>query len=134
MPAGGRRDGGRIAVELNTHGLTGWNLWRLQKTLEGFCTLENDDHLIRRMRLVKSPAEIAYVRKAAALLDQSLQVVIETARPGVMDASLTAAYLKVVLEGGAIVEEGPHEELLRLDGRYASYCRAQFESPDSLSA
>ncbi len=92
--------GGRIAVELNTHGLTGWNLWRLQKTLEGFCTLDNDDHMIRRMRLIKSPAEIAYIRKAAALLDRSLEVVIATARPGVMDASLTAAYLKVVLEGG----------------------------------
>lgn len=92
--------GARIAVELNTHGLTGWNLWRLQKTLEGFCTLDNDDHMIRRMRLIKSPAEIAYVRKAAALLDTSLEVVIASAKPGVMDASLTAAYLKVVLEGG----------------------------------
>lgn len=92
--------GKRIAVELNTHGLTGWNLWRLQKTLDGFCTLDNDDHMIRRMRLIKSPAEIAYVRQAAALLDKSLEAVIATARPGVMDASLTAAYLKVVLEGG----------------------------------
>lgn len=92
--------GARIAVELNTHGLTGWNLWRLQRALEGFCTLENDDHLVRRLRLVKSPAEIAYMRKAASLLDESLDVVIATARPGVMDSALTAAYLKVVLEGG----------------------------------
>ena len=49
---------------------------------------------------MKSPAEIAYVRKAAELLDRSLEVVIATAKPGVMDASLNAAYLKVVLEGG----------------------------------
>lgn len=92
--------GGRLAVELNTHGLTGWNLWRLQKTLEGFCTLDNDDHLIRKLRLVKSPAEIVYMRKAAELLDRSLDAVIAAARPGVMDATLTAAYLKTVLEGG----------------------------------
>ncbi len=92
--------GANIAVELNTHGLTGWNLWRLQKTLDGFCTLDNDDHLIRKLRLVKSPTEIAYMRQAGKLLDKSLEVVIETARPGVMDSSLTAAYLKVVLEGG----------------------------------
>ncbi|MFZ9635067.1 MAG: aminopeptidase P family N-terminal domain-containing protein, partial [Alphaproteobacteria bacterium] len=52
--------GGRVAVELNTHGLTGWNLWRLQKTLDGFCSLDNDDHMIRRLRLVKSRAEIEY--------------------------------------------------------------------------
>jgi Xaa-Pro dipeptidase len=90
----------RIAVELNTHGLTGWNLWRLQKTLDGFCTLDNDDHMIRKLRLVKSPAELDYVRKAAELLDRSLEVVIATARPGVMDSALTAAYLKVVLEAG----------------------------------
>lgn len=92
--------GGRVAVELNTHGLTGWNLWRLQKALDGFCTLDDDGHMIRRLRLIKSPAEIAYVRTAAKLLDRSLDVVIATAKPGVMDASLTAAYLKVVLEGG----------------------------------
>lgn len=92
--------GGRVAVELNTHGLTGWNLWRLQKALDGFCTLDDDGHMIRRLRLIKSPAEIAYVRTAAKLLDRSLEVVIATAKPGVMDASLTAAYLKVVLEGG----------------------------------
>ena len=72
--------GSRLAVELNTHGLTGWNLWRLQKTLDGFCTLDNDDHLIRKLRLVKSPAEIAYTRQAAELLDRSLEAVIAAAR------------------------------------------------------
>jgi Xaa-Pro dipeptidase len=92
--------GSRVAVELNTHGLTGWNLWRLQNTLDGFFTLDDDEHLIRKLRLLKSPAEIDYMRKSAALLDKSLEVVIATARPGVMDSSLTAAYLKVVLEGG----------------------------------
>lgn len=92
--------GARLAVELNTHGLTGWNLWRLQKTLDGFCALDNDDHLIRKLRLIKSPAEIAYMRKAGELLDRSLDAVIAAARPGVMDATLTAAYLKTVLEGG----------------------------------
>jgi Xaa-Pro dipeptidase len=93
--------GSRIAVELNTHGLTGWNLWRLQKTLDGFCTLDNDDHIIRRLRLVKSPAEIAYTRKAAELLDRSLEAVIAAARPGVLDSALKAEYLRVILEGGA---------------------------------
>ena len=92
--------GKRIAIELNTHGLTGWNLWRVQKALEGFCTLDDDVHMIRWLRVVKSPAELDYVRKASALLDKSLESVIATARPGIMDAALNAAYLKVVLEGG----------------------------------
>jgi hypothetical protein len=93
--------GARVAVELNTHGLTGWNLWQLQKTLDGFCTLDNDDHLIRRLRLVKSPAEIAYTRKAAELLDRSLEAVIAMARPGILDSALKAEYRRVILEGGA---------------------------------
>ncbi len=58
--------GKRIAVELNTHGLTGWNLWRLQKTLAGFCTLDDDGHLIRKLRLIKSPAEIDICARLAS--------------------------------------------------------------------
>lgn len=93
--------GGRLAIELNTHGLTGWNLWRVQKALEGFCTLENDDHLIRRLRLVKSPAEIAYTRKAAEILDRSHDAVIAACRPGVLDSEVKAAYLASILKDGA---------------------------------
>lgn len=93
--------GRRVAVELNTHGLTGWNLWRLQQTLEGFCTLENDDHLIRRMRLIKSPAEIVYVRKAAEILDRSLAAVIAASKPGVLDSAVKAAYLTSIMNDGA---------------------------------
>ena len=91
----------RIAVELNTHGLTGWNLWRLQKTLDGFCTLDNDDHLIRKMRLIKSPAEIAYTRRAAEILDRSLEAIIAAAKPGVLDSELKAVYLSTILAHGA---------------------------------
>lgn len=93
--------GSRIAVELNTHGLTGWNLWRLQKALDGFCTLDNDDHLIRKMRLTKSPAEIAYTRRAAEILDRSLEAVIAAATPGVLDSELKAIYLSTTLALGA---------------------------------
>lgn len=92
--------GKRVAVEMNTHGLTGWNLHRIQVAMEGFCTLAFDQHMIRLLRLVKSPAEIAVMRDAGKLLDRSLDAVIAAARPGVMDASLMAAYLSVVLGGG----------------------------------
>ena len=92
--------GKRVAVEMNTHGLTGWNLLRLQTAMAGFCTLEFDQHMIRLLRLVKSPAEIEVMRQAGRLLDASLDAVIAAARPGVMDSSLTATYLSVVLGGG----------------------------------
>jgi Xaa-Pro aminopeptidase len=90
----------RIAVEMNTHGLTGWNLYRIQVAMAGFCTLEFDRHMIRLLRLVKSPAEIAVMRQAGRLLDASLAAVIAATRPGVMDSALTATYLSVVLGGG----------------------------------
>ena len=93
-------EGRRIAVEMNTHGLTGWNLHRIQAAMAGFCTLEFDGHLIRLLRLVKSPAELEIMRRAGRLLDESLRAVIAAARPGVMDSTLTATYLSVVLGGG----------------------------------
>ncbi len=107
-PAGALREilrekglqGKRVAVEMNTHGLTGWNLHRIQTAMAGFCTLEFDGHLIRLLRLVKSPAEIEIMRRAGRLLDDSLTAVIAAARPGVMDSTLTATYLSVVLGGG----------------------------------
>jgi Xaa-Pro dipeptidase len=107
-PAGALREilrekglqGKRIAVEMNTHGLTGWNLHRIQIAMAGFCTLEFDGHLIRLLRLVKSAAEIDIMRRAGRLLDESLDAVIATARPGMMDSTLTATYLSVVLGGG----------------------------------
>lgn len=93
--------GSRVAIELNTHGLTGWNLWRCQATLGEWCKLEDDDHLIRKLRLVKSPAEIEIMRKAGRICDRSLDRVIETARPGILDSDLKAAYLTSILGDGA---------------------------------
>lgn len=93
--------GARIAIELNTHGLTGWNLWRTQKTLGEWCHLEDDEHLIRKLRVVKSASELVYVRKAASILDKSLNDVIAAARPGILDSDLKAVYLASILSQGA---------------------------------
>ena len=99
--------GGRVAVELNTHGLTGWNLWRVQNALDGWCTLEDDEHLIRKFRLVKSAGEIAFTRKAAKILDRSLEAVIAASRPGVLDSEIKAAYLTSILRDGADMPPNP---------------------------
>ncbi len=93
--------GARIAIELNTHGLTGWNLWRCQTTFGDWCRLEDDDQLIRRLRVVKSPGEIAYMRRAGEICDRSLDRVIAAARPGMLDSELKAVYLSSILGDGA---------------------------------
>ena len=115
-----RLAGKRVAVELNTHGLTGWNLWRLQNVLAAWCDLRPDDNLLRRLRLRKSPAELVYVRRAAKILDDSLKAVISAARPGVTDTSLKAIYLSSILEQGADV---PPNAPLFNSGRRAVYGR-----------
>ena len=99
--------GAKVAVELNTHGLTGWNLWRVQHALEGFCTLVDDDQMIRKLRLIKSPAEISYTRKAAEILDRSLEAVIAASRPGVLDSEIKSAYLASILADGADMPPNP---------------------------
>jgi len=93
--------GSRLLIELNTHGLTGWNLWRCQATFGDWCRLEDDNHLIRKLRVVKSASEIAVMRQAAEICDRSLQRVIEAARPGMLDSDLKAVYLASILGDGA---------------------------------
>jgi Xaa-Pro dipeptidase len=64
--------GRQLGVEYEAYGLTARNGKRLEAALEGFCTLADASDLVSRLRLVKSPAEIAYVRKAAELADLAL--------------------------------------------------------------
>jgi Xaa-Pro dipeptidase len=92
--------GARIGVELNTFGLTGLSHDRLRRQLAGWCELQDASNLVRELRLVKSPAEIAYVRKAAALADEALLAMLGAARPGAFEGSIAAAGLSVILEGG----------------------------------
>ncbi|MBV9521286.1 MAG: aminopeptidase P family protein [Alphaproteobacteria bacterium] len=92
--------GSRIGIELNTFGLTGFNHERVRRRLAGWCTLEDASGLVRALRLVKSPAEIAHVEKAAALADDALLAMLEAARPGAFEGTIAAAGLSAILEGG----------------------------------
>src|SRR5690242_1142858 len=57
--------GKKLGVEYDAYGLTARNGKRLEAALAGFATLDDASDLVSRIRLVKSPAEIVYVRKAA---------------------------------------------------------------------
>src|SRR5512134_1898217 len=59
--------GKRLGVEYDTHGLTAANGKRLDASLAGFAQTLDASDLIARLRLVKSEAELAYVRRAAEL-------------------------------------------------------------------
>ena len=83
--------GKRLGVEYEAYGLTARNGKRLEAALEGFATLTDASDLVTRLRLVKSPAEIAYVRKAAELADLALDEAERLAGPGAYEGEILAA-------------------------------------------
>ncbi|MSP67882.1 MAG: aminopeptidase P family protein [Alphaproteobacteria bacterium] len=100
--------GARVGIELATYGLTAANYVRIARALEGFCALEDASDLVRALRLVKSAAEIAYVREAAGIADASLTAMVGAARPGAFEGDVAAAYLATLLSrGGDMPASGP---------------------------
>ena len=92
--------GARIGVELRTFGLTADKYALLSARLEGFCELVDASYLVRGLRLIKSPSELAYVRRAAELADRSLQAMLAEARPGAFEGDIAAAGAVPILSGG----------------------------------
>lgn len=92
--------GARIGVEYNTHGLTGANCKRLDDQLQSFCDLIDTSYLVSRLRLIKSPAEIAYIRRAAELADEALDEAMKIIGPGADESSILAAMQGTIFAGG----------------------------------
>jgi Xaa-Pro dipeptidase len=92
--------GKRLGVEYDSHGLTAANGRRLDAALEGFTATSDASDLIARLRLVKSAAEIAYVREAAALADAALDAATLETRAGADEGAILAAMHAAVFRGG----------------------------------
>jgi Xaa-Pro dipeptidase len=92
--------GARLGVEYETWGLTGANAKALDASCGSLCRLEDASRLIARLRLVKSEAEIACVRRAAALADSALEAAAALARPGAWEGEILAAAQGRVLAAG----------------------------------
>ena len=89
-----------IGIELRTFGLTADKYELVRQRLADHCTLVDASHVVRSLRLVKSPAEIAYVRRAAELADQSLDAMLAEAKPGAFEGAIAAAGAVPMLIGG----------------------------------
>jgi Xaa-Pro dipeptidase len=112
--------GRRLGVEWQTHGLTAANGKRLEAALDGFATLEDASLLVSRLRLVKSPAELDYVRRAAELADAALDAAIAHTGPGADEGVILARMHDAIFEGGGdypgnpfIIGSGPQALLCR---------------------
>src|SRR3954463_6218534 len=76
--------------------------------------------LVTKLRLIKSPAELAYVRRAAELADDALDEAHRLAKPGADEGEILAAMQGAVFKGGGdypgnefIIGSGPQALLVR---------------------
>lgn len=112
--------GKRLGAEYDAYGLTHANGRRLEAAMDGFATLVDASDLVTRLRVVKSPAEIAYVRKAAELADAALDAAHATIAPGAFEGDVLAAMHGAIYRGGG---DDPANEFIIGSGRDALLCR-----------
>src|SRR5439155_463263 len=67
--------------------------------LNGFCRTEDASDLVRLLRLVKSPAELRYVRRAGKLADEALAVANRMTVPGAPVGGIYAGMLGPIVAG-----------------------------------
>ncbi|MEJ8472679.1 M24 family metallopeptidase [Roseibium algae] len=114
--------GSRVGVEYDTHGMTGAIGIELNAQLNSFADLKDTSRLIPMLRAVKSPAEIAYVRKAAELADRAFDAAMDEIRPGADEGKILAAMQGAIFEGGG---DYPGNEFIIGSGNDALLCRYQ---------
>ena len=112
--------GKTLGIEFDAYGLTAFNWRRVEAALEGFCSLQDASDLISQQRLVKSSAEIEYVRRAGKLADEALEQAISLAQPGAFEGDILAAMQGAVFKGGG---DYPGNEFIIGSGRDALLCR-----------
>jgi len=110
----------RVGIELDSYGLKASN-WRLvEAQLDGYLTWTDASTLIQELRRTKSPAELAYVRRAAELADDAWDEAVRLTAGGVNEAEILAAMQGAVFLGGGdyagnelIIGSGPGALMVR---------------------
>lgn len=111
--------GKRLGVEYDTHGLTAHNGKRLDAALENW-SLSDASLLITRLRLVKSPEELAFVRRAGVLGDLALDAAVDHTRAGADEGDILAAMHSAVFSNGG---DYPGNPFIIGSGSQALLCR-----------
>jgi Xaa-Pro dipeptidase len=112
--------GKRIGVEYDTHGLTAYNGRRLDEQLATFGQIVDASGLVSRLRLFKSPAEIAKAEKAAELSDAALDAALPLVKAGGDEGDILAAMQGAIFSGGG---DYPANEFIIGSGADALLCR-----------
>lgn len=109
-----------LGVEYDAYGLTAKNGKLLDGALSDFCRLEDASELINRLRVVKSPAEMKYVRKAAELADLACDEAYRLTEPDANEGDILAAMQGIIFAGGG---DYPGNEFIIGSGEDALLCR-----------
>lgn len=112
--------GKTLGVEWESYGLTARNGMRLQAAFDGFADLVDASDIVTRLRLIKSPAELTYVREAARLADLALDEAHRLAAPGTDEGEILAAMQSVIIRNGG---DDPANEFIIGSGPDALLCR-----------
>ncbi len=110
--------GAKLGFESRTAGLTDFWGHRLRTALPG---LIDASDLFPALRRLKSPAEIAMHRKAAALADDALDAARDLTRAGAYEGEILAAMQGAVLRGGG---DYAGNEFILGSGSGALLCRS----------
>ncbi len=92
--------GHHLGVEYDAYGLNAKNGMILNATLDGFCSLEDASDLVSMQRLIKSPRELDYVRRAGELADDAWREALDTTAAGADEGDILAAMQGAVFRGG----------------------------------
>lgn len=112
--------GCRIGIEYQTHGLTAANGRKLDEQLAAFGQLVDASGLVDKLRVLKSPAEIVYSRKAAELGDDALTAALKLIKAGADEGVILAAMQGAIFAGGG---DYPANEFIIGSGDDALLCR-----------
>ncbi|MGE0844688.1 MAG: M24 family metallopeptidase [Flavobacteriaceae bacterium] len=115
-----RARGARLGVEYGAHGLTAANGKLLDDALDGFAVLTDASDLVTALRAVKSPAEIAFVERAAELGDAAWDAALEVTRAGADEGDILAAMHNAIFSGGG---DYPANEFIIGSAEDALLCR-----------
>lgn len=112
--------GMKIGVEYDTQGLTGKAAMAVNARLKSFADLEDASELVNSLRVVKSKAELDYVRKAGELSDFALDAAIKHTKAGANEGDILAAMHSEIFSRGG---DYAGNEFIIGSGKDALLCR-----------
>jgi len=91
----------RIGIQVDTMGLTPRLFLEVRAELENWCELIIAPDFIRQLRLIKSPQELTYLRKAGEIMDIVMDKTIDATYSGAYEGDIYATFYDSLFRLGA---------------------------------